>query len=95
MLHDYQASGSGKYAKDYLDGYPGYLQVDGYAGYHQAEARLVGCWVHARRKFVEAKKAQPKAKSDRADWAISHIQKLYRIESEIQHRPSEEKQQIR
>lgn len=83
VLYDYQASRSGQCARNYLDGYSGYLQVDGYAGYQQTETRLVGCWAHARRKFVEAKKAQPKGKSGRADWAISHIQKLYRIESAI------------
>jgi len=83
VLYDYQASRSGHCVKAYLDGYRGYLQVDGYAAYEQTEAVLVGCWAHARRKFVEAKKAQPKGKSGRADWAISHIQKLYRIESAI------------
>ncbi len=56
---------------------------------------LVGCWAHARRKFVEAKKAQPKGKSGRADWAISHIQKLYRIESEIKNLEPAEKQLAR
>ena len=50
---------------------------------------------HARRKFVEARQAQPKGKSGRADWAISHIQKLYRVESDIKDLESNEKQQIR
>ena len=95
VLYDYQASRSGQCARDYLDGYEGYLQVDGYAGYAQTEARLVGCWAHARRKFVEAKKAQPMGKSGRADWAISHIQKLYRIESEIKDLGPAEKQKAR
>lgn len=95
VLYDYQASRSGQCARDYLDGYRGYLQVDGYAGYQQTEATLVGCWAHARRKFVEAKKAQPKGKSGRADWAISHIQKLYRIESAIRDLDQAEKQLAR
>ncbi|MCP4300039.1 MAG: IS66 family transposase, partial [Gammaproteobacteria bacterium] len=95
VLYDYQASRSGQCARDYLDGFRGYLQVDGYAGYQQTEAVLVGCWAHARRKFVEAKKAQPKGKSGRADWAISHIQKLYRIESEIKNLEPAEKQLAR
>ena len=83
VLYDYQPSRSGQCAKDYLDGFRGYLQVDGYAAYGQTDATLAGCWAHARRKFVEARKAQPKGKTGKADWAISHIQKLYRIEAEI------------
>ena len=95
VLYEYQRSRRGQCARDYLDGFKGYLQVDGYAGYHQTEAKLVGCWAHARRKFVEAKKTQPKGKCGRADWAISHIQRLYRIESEIKDLDPEEKQLTR
>jgi len=95
VLYDYQPSRSGQCATDYLDGYSGYLQVDGYAGYNQTAATLVGCWAHARRKFVEARKAQPKGKTGRADWAISHIQKLYRVEAEIKDLETAEKQSAR
>ena len=95
VLYDYQASRSGQCAKHYLGDYRGYLQVDGYAGYEQTQATLSGCWAHARRKFVEARKAQPKGKTGKADWAISHIQKLYRVESEIKHLGAEDKQQAR
>jgi len=41
-----------------------------------------GCWAHARRKFVEAQKVQPKGKTGKADWALSLISKLYRVERE-------------
>jgi len=83
VLYDYQASRSGQCAVDYLAGYQGYLQVDGYAGYQQTDATLVGCFAHARRKFIEAQKIQVKGKTGKADWAINHIRKLYRIESDI------------
>lgn len=95
VLYDYQTSKSGRCVRAYLDGFEGYLQVDGYAAYEQTDATLVGCWAHARRKFVEAKKAQPKGKTGRADWAISHIQKLYRIESDIKDLDPGEKQRSR
>jgi len=40
-----------------------YFQSDGYAGYDQVciDKGIVhlGCWDHARRKFVEAQKSQP------------------------------------
>lgn len=95
VLYDYQASRSGQCARDYLKGYSGYLQVDGYAGYEQNDAALVGCWAHARRKFIEAQKAQLKGKTGKADWAINHIKKLYRIESEIKQKTALEKKAAR
>jgi transposase len=95
VLYDYQASRAGRCARDYLKDFSGYLQVDGYAGYEQNEATLVGCWAHARRKFIEAQKTQAKGKTGKADWAINHIRKLYRIEVEIKQKTAQEKQVIR
>ncbi|MCU8094341.1 IS66 family transposase [Shewanella sp. SM20] len=81
VLYDYQPSRAGQCAVDFLDGFSGYLQVDGYAGYAKTDAELVGCWAHARRKFTEAEIAQPKGKTGKANWALNHIQKIYRIET--------------
>ena len=92
VLYDYQNSRAGHCPRDYLNGYRGYLQVDGYAGYEQTGATLVGCFAHARRKFIEVQRAQVKGKTGKADWAISHIRKLYRIESEIKDKAPAEKQ---
>jgi transposase len=95
VLYDYQASRSGSCPARYLAGYRGYLQVDGYAGYGQTEAILAGCMAHARRKFIEAQKIQIKGKTGKADWAINHIRKLYRIESDIKDLTATEKQKER
>jgi transposase len=95
VLYDYQNSRAGACAKNYLHGYQGYLQVDGYAGYEQTEATLVGCFAHARRKFIEAQKVQVKGKTGKADWAINHIRKLYRLEAEIKDNSAAEKQALR
>lgn len=92
VLYDYQNTRAGHSARDYLQGYRGYLQVDGYAGYNLTEATLVGCFAHARRKFIEAQRAQVKGKTGKADWAINHIRKLYRIETEIKDKSPAEKQ---
>jgi hypothetical protein len=81
VLYEYQNSRAGVCPKDYLQGFDGYLQVDGYAAYEQTNATLVGCFAHARRKFTEAKKAQVKGKSGKADIALGMIQKLYLIEA--------------
>jgi transposase len=95
VLYDYRNSRSGQCPVDYLQGYGGYLQVDGYAGYGQTGATLVGCWAHARRKFMEAKQTQPKGTVGKADWAMGQTSKLYRIEAQIKDMAAVEKQQQR
>lgn len=95
VLFDYHNSRSASCATDYLGSYQGYLQVDGYAGYHHTQALLVGCWAHARRKFTDAKTAQGKKSSGKADWALNHIQKLYRVEQQIKDKATAERYQIR
>ena len=95
VLFDYQSGRAGQCAVDYLDGYSGYLQVDGYAGYEKTNATLVGCWAHARRKFKEAEIAQPKGKTGKANIALSHIQKLYRLEIQLKDKTTAQKYQSR
>ena len=95
VLYDYQRSRAGRCAVDFLEGYQGYLQVDGYAGYEQTRGKLVGCFAHARRKFMEAKQSQPKGKSGKADMALNQIQQLYAIERQIKDKTPEEKYKIR
>jgi transposase len=95
LLFDYQDGRSGQHAVQFLEGYSGYLQVDGYAGYEQTSATLVGCWAHARRKFIEAQQAQGKGKTGKADWALKQIQKLYALESKLKTQSFEVKQQQR
>lgn len=73
----------------------GYLQVDGYVGYEKTKATLAGCWADARRKFKEAEIAQPKGKTGKANMALNHIQKLYRLEIQLKDKTSEEKHQGR
>ena len=48
-----------------------------------------------RRKFIEAQKTQVKGKTGKADWAINHIRKLYRIEAQIKQKTAQQKQTIR
>ena len=95
VLYDYQSGRAGQCAVDYLEDFTGYLQVDGYVGYEKTSATLVGCWAHARRKFIEAQKAQPKGKTGKADMALSMIQKLYRLEISLKDKNVEEKYQLR
>ncbi len=81
-----------------LSGYQGALMVDGYSGYNAScgnGIRRLGCWAHARRKFHEAKKAQPKGKTGKADQALSWIQQLYRIERDGTALKAEQRHQLR
>jgi transposase len=95
VLFDYQDGRSGQHPINFLAGYSGYLQVDGYAGYEKTDATLVGCWAHARRKFVEAQQAQGKGKTGKADWALNLIQKLYALESKLKTKDADTKYQQR
>jgi transposase len=68
----------------FLKDFRGHLQCDAYAGYDELfrSARgavvEVGCWAHARRKFVEAEKTSPAL----AHEAVARIRQLYAIEHE-------------
>ena len=83
VWYEYHESRSGKHAKEFLEGYSGYLQTDGYDGYGSAvkekpEIIHVGCFAHARRKFFEASKVSKAGKS--AEEGIKYIRKLYDVE---------------
>ncbi len=99
VLYHYSASRSGDIPKSLLEHFSGVLMVDGYEGYnpvcqHNQLTRL-GCWAHARRKFVEAQRQQPRGKSGKADLALAFIQKLYAVEKACQEKPSDERFEIR
>lgn len=62
----------------------GYPQSHGYGAYDGlTKVTNVGCFAHARRKFMDAKKLQGKGKSGKADIALAKIQKLYVLESRL------------
>jgi len=104
VLFNYDTSRGKAVAQRLLEYFEGdYFQSDGYAGYDQVcrDKGIVhlGCWDHARRKFVEAEKGQPKQKHktapSKATVALSLINKLYRIEREIKALDSDEKYEQR
>ncbi len=87
LIYQYHPTRSGQVPLSFLKGYKGYIQTDGYNGYEalgrQTGVDLVGCWVHARRKFVDVIKAKSnKNKSGLADNALEYIAKLYKIEKQ-------------
>jgi transposase len=68
-------------ARELLGRFQGYLQRDGYGVYgslakDNSQLISVGCWSHARRKFVEALEDQAQL----ATPAVNEIRKLYLVE---------------
>jgi transposase len=55
----------------------------------------VGCWAHARRYFVEARKANVKGKTGKADMAVNLIGKLYQIERRLKDADADERYRVR
>ncbi len=95
VVFDYAASRSGKHAAAFLGDWRGALMVDDFAGYKALFAQGVtelGCWAHARRKFVDLHQASG---SPIANEAIQRIAALYRIESEARDLTLEERQRFR
>ncbi|HWR06659.1 IS66 family transposase [Sporomusa sp.] len=99
VLYDYQEGRSGRFAKQYLSGFTGYLHTDGWNGYHQLEEQgvtLCGCWAHARRKFNEA---QLGAASNKAglpeDIGLSYCNQLFAIEKRAETMTAEKRHTVR
>ena len=84
VWYEYHPTRAAYHAKEFLEGYKGYLKTDGYNGYDSAvkdmpEIIQAGCFAHARRKFFEAAKASKKPQS--AEEGIKYIRRLYDLEN--------------
>ncbi len=97
VLFVYDPSRSRGAPQKILEGYQGYLQTDGYGAYEEFEQiqgiTLMGCLAHARRKFFEAKSANPQLSQE----ALDLFGKVYAVEKFIreQHLTGEEKLEYR
>lgn len=84
-----------KNVEGFLGGYKGYLQADAYTGYdalfRDGTVIEIGCWAHARRRFVLALEGgEPLAAT-----ILSLVQQLYRIEREAAELPFDERRKLR
>ena len=99
ILFDYENSRAQDVPLRLLEAYRGYLMTDDCPSYNAVAAQegveRLGCWAHARRKFVEAQKLQPKGKTGRADMALNLINKLYGIERDAKPAGDAERHEIR
>jgi transposase len=96
LLYQYYRTRSGRVALEFLHDYCGYIQSDDFSGYDHLDQNPnivhLGCWSHARRKFVKVVKVRKKHRSNRvnpkslADEALDYIGKLYQVEKEARRR---------
>jgi transposase len=96
LLYQYYPSRSGRVALEFLHDYHGYIQSDDFAGYNHLDENPnivhLGCWSHARRKFIKVVKVRKKHHFKRvnpkslADEALDYIGKLYQVEKEARRR---------
>lgn len=96
LLYQYQRTRSGRVALEFLSDYRGYIQSDDFAGYdhlgQNPDIVHLGCWAHARRKFVKVAQVRKKHRSKRAnpkslaDEALDYIGRLYQVEKDARRR---------
>src|SRR5205807_6373276 len=78
-VFDLSVGRSGDAPAAFLRGYKGFVHADGYTGYnpvYEVGATHVGCWMHARRYFFDARLNDP----ERAHEALARIRALYAVE---------------
>ena len=85
ILYGYSPTRSGSHAKEFLEGYHGYLETDGYQGYNSlSDIKRCSCWAHIRRYFIDA---VPKGKqydySQPAVQGVQYCNRLFAIEDSI------------
>jgi transposase len=108
VLYEYDPSRSAEVPKRLFEGFQGILQTDGYEGYgalgREPGIVHVGCWAHARRRFVDALKGAGKSrmkgakrttKQPQAEAGLRFIQKLYAIERRVKDATPEERLRAR
>jgi transposase len=94
LISQYFPSRSGDVPFEFLDTYEGYVQTDGYKGYEKLGRKpgilMLGCWAHARRKFVEVTKLSSNGRG--AHDMLDLIRRLYEVEQEAEQRKLAPKQ---
>lgn len=85
-IYEYTPTREGKYPKEFLKSFKGYLQADAYSGFDglfvaneegEVSCKEVGCWAHVRRKFFDIVKLYPESVSKEM---VELIGQLYQVE---------------
>ena len=86
-VFDFQLGRGREGPRQWIGSWEGILQADGYAAYDRVggpKIVLVGCWAHARRKFIEAVKVNPK--DEAAIAMVTRMDALFLIDREARER---------
>lgn len=98
IVFEFDLTRAGSVAENRLRNFKGILQTDGYGGYEkigkQKDVIHLGCWDHARRKFVAAFKVCSN-KCGVSGKALTLINSLYDIEREIKEKSDDERYRAR
>jgi transposase len=82
IVYDYTPDRSREGPSRMLDGFEGHLQADAYSAYDalysSGKIIEVGCWMHARRKFHDAKNSDV----ERSHWMLASVAGLYQVEND-------------
>ena len=82
VLFNYSPTRAGDTAKEFLEGFNGYLMTDGYSGYNKMkDCTRTSCWAHVRRYLIDA---IPKGKeydyTQPAVQGLAYVNKLFDME---------------
>ncbi len=85
VLFHYSETRAGQTARDFLEGFHGYLMTDGYGGYNKLKDCIrTSCWSHVRRYLIDA---IPKGKKyDHTQPAVQglvYVDRLFEMERKI------------
>ena len=95
-LYQYKPSRGGKVAKEMLKGFSGYLQTDGYSAYNAVESVVrVGCWAHARRKWVDCFADKKPVEGSQSEKAFAYVEKIFALEARWKDLSPDERQKHR
>ncbi len=85
VLFHYSETRAGETAKEFLDGFQGYLMTDGYGGYNKLKkCKRTSCWAHVRRYLIDAiPKGSQYDYSLPAVQGLVYVDKLFEMERKI------------
>ena len=98
VIYDYQPTRKADNPSEFLKGYSGVVLTDGYQVYHTLERkrddlRIAGCWIHAKRGFVEYVKSVGTGNESGiiSDKAVKKISELIHLDNQFDDLPPDER----
>ena len=97
IIYRYSPTRAGDNAKEFLEGFLGYLMCDGYSGYNKVPgAKRTACWAHVRRYLIDA---IPKGKeldyTQPSVQGVMYVNRLFELEDKIRQKHAGDYEAIR